>query len=140
MSADTVRELVQAQIGQIAQAVERFALAERDYAREQQVLSQEEQRQAERLSHDMHCSAVMEAELFQLLKYCRLSGIDYEDIIRDGYAAGSLPCKDKKKGSGVLNSLEKNCYNGRFSHIYVEEAVWNHPRTQKFCPAFRRHR
>ena len=45
MSADTVRELVQAQIGQIAQAVERFAAAERDYAREQQVLSQEEQRQ-----------------------------------------------------------------------------------------------
>ncbi|MDU2211831.1 MAG: hypothetical protein E7E18_11330, partial [Eubacterium sp.] len=107
MSADTVRELVQAQIGQIAQAVERFAAAERDYAREQQVLSQEEQRQAERLSHDMHCSAVMEAELFQLLKYCRLSGIDYEDIIRDGYAAGSLPCKDKKEGKRCLEQLRK---------------------------------
>ena len=107
MSADTVRELVQAQIGQIAQAVEWFAAAERDYAREQQVLSQEEQRQAERLSHDMHCSAVMEAELFQLLKYCRLSGIDYEDIIRDGYAAGSLPCKDKKEGKRCLEQLRK---------------------------------
>ena len=107
MSADTVRELVQAQIGQIAQAVERFAAAERDYAREQQVLSQEEQRQAERLSHDMHCSAVMEAELFQLLKYCRLSGIDYEDTIRDGYAAGSLPCKDKKEGKRCLEQLRK---------------------------------
>lgn len=107
MSADTVRELVQAQIGQIAQAVERFAAAERDYAREQQVLSQEEQRQAERLSHDMHCSAVMEAELFQLLKYCRLSGIDYEDIIRDGYAVGSLPCKDKKEGKRCLEQLRK---------------------------------
>ena len=42
----------------------------------------------------------------------------------------------KKKGSGVLNSLEKNCYNGRFSHIYVEEAVWNHPRTQKILSRF----
>ena len=35
-----------------------------------------------------------------------------------------------------MNSLEKNCYNGRFSHIYVEEAVWNHPRTQKILSRF----
>ena len=49
----------------------------------------------------------MEAELFQLLKYCQLSGIDYEDIIRDGYAAGSLPCKDKKEGKRCLEQLRK---------------------------------
>jgi hypothetical protein len=35
------------------------------------------------------------------------SGIDYEDIIRDGYAAGSLPCKDKKEGKRCLEQLRK---------------------------------
>ena len=35
-----------------------------------------------------------------------------------------------------MKSLDENYYNPFFSHIYVEEAVWNHPRTQKILSRF----
>ena len=89
----------------------------------------------------MHCSAVMEAELFQLLKYCRLSGIDYEDIIRDGYAAGSLPCKDKKEGKRCLEQLRKEIVITDGFRIFMWKKRFGIIREhKKFCPAFRRHR
>ena len=53
---------------------------------------------AQKLSADMHCSAVMRASVIQQLKYAVLAGIDYQGIIEVMYQAGELPCKDKREG------------------------------------------
>ena len=53
---------------------------------------------AQKLSADMHCSAVMRASVIQQLKYAVLAGIDYQGIIEEMYQAGELPCKDKREG------------------------------------------
>ena len=50
---------------------------------------------AQKLSVDMHCSAVMQAAVMQYLKYAVLAEIDYQGIIEEMYQAGELPCKDK---------------------------------------------
>lgn len=53
---------------------------------------------AQKLSVDMHCSAVMQAAVMQYLKYAVLAEIDYQGIIEEMYQAGELPCKDKREG------------------------------------------
>ena len=35
-----------------------------------------------------------------------------------------------------MNSLKQNYYNPSFSHIYIEEEVWDHPRTQRILDFF----
>lgn len=42
----------------------------------------------------------------------------------------------KGKGSEDLKSLRDNYCNRMFSHIYIEEAAWEHPRTQSILRCF----
>ena len=60
---------------------------------------------AQKLSADMHCSAVMRASVIQQLKYAVLAGIDYQGIIEEMYQAGKLPCKDKREGKSCFEEL-----------------------------------
>lgn len=60
---------------------------------------------AQKLSADMHCSAVMQAAVVQHLKYAALAGIDYQGIIEEMYQAGKLPCKDKREGKRCFEEL-----------------------------------
>ncbi len=60
---------------------------------------------AQKLSADMHCSAVMRASVMQQLKYAVLAGIDYQGIIEEMYQAGKLPCKDKREGKRCFEEL-----------------------------------
>ena len=60
---------------------------------------------AQKLSADMHCSAVMRASVIQQLKYAVLAGIDYQGIIEEMYQAGELPCKDKREGKSCFEEL-----------------------------------
>lgn len=63
---------------------------------------------AQKLSADMHCSAVMRASVIQQLKYAVLAGIDYQGIIEEMYQAGKLPCKDKREGKSCFEELGRN--------------------------------
>lgn len=60
---------------------------------------------AQKLSADMHCSAVMRASVMQQLKYAALAGIDYQGIIEEMYQEGKLPCKDKREGKRCFEEL-----------------------------------
>ena len=42
----------------------------------------------DRLTSDMRCSKVMGDQLAQLIKYCRLSGIDYKAVLDEYYTNG----------------------------------------------------
>ncbi len=55
---------------------------------------------------DMKCSKVMGDQLGQLIKYCALSGIDYETVIEEFYSTGRLPCSSKKAGKVCLEELK----------------------------------
>ena len=60
---------------------------------------------AQRISADMHCSAVMRALVTQQLRYAALAGINYQGIIEEMYQAGKLPCKDKREGKRCVEEL-----------------------------------
>lgn len=60
----------------------------------------------EQLITDMKCSKVMGDQLGQLIKYCALSGIDYETVIEEFYSTGKLPCSSKKAGKVCLEELK----------------------------------
>ena len=60
-----------------------------------------------RLTSDMRCSKVMGDQLAQLIKYCRLSGIDYKAVLDEYYTNGLLPCESKREGKKCLFELKQ---------------------------------
>lgn len=58
------------------------------------------------LCQDMHCSHVMAASLRQHIRYCILSGIDYQTVIREMYNEQKFPCKDKREGKIRFEELK----------------------------------
>lgn len=61
----------------------------------------------DRLISDMRCSKVMGDQLAQLIKYCRLSGIDYKAVLDEYYTKGMLPCESKREGKKCLFELKQ---------------------------------
>ncbi|MEF2849149.1 MAG: spore photoproduct [Agathobacter rectalis] len=61
----------------------------------------------DRLICDMRCSKVMGDQLAQLIKYCRLSGIDYKAVLDEYYTNGLLPCDSKREGKKCLFELKQ---------------------------------
>lgn len=61
----------------------------------------------DRLICDMRCSKVMGDQLAQLIKYCRLSGIDYKPVLDEYYTNGLLPCESKREGKKCLFELKQ---------------------------------
>ena len=59
------------------------------------------------LISDMRCSKVMGDQLAQLIKYCRLSGIDYKAVLDEYYTKGMLPCESKREGKKCLFELKQ---------------------------------
>ena len=61
----------------------------------------------DRLICDMRCSKVMGDQLAQLIKYCRLSGLDYKAVLDEYYTNGLLPCESKREGKKCLFELKQ---------------------------------
>lgn len=59
------------------------------------------------LCQDLHCSHVMAASIRQHIRYCILSGIDYQTVINEMYNEQKLPCKDKREGKLRFEELQK---------------------------------
>ena len=59
------------------------------------------------LCQDLHCSQVMAASVRQHIRYCILSGIDYQTVINEMYNEQKLPCKDKREGKLRLEEFQK---------------------------------
>ena len=65
------------------------------------------QKKLEKLCLDMHCSRTMSESVRQYIRYCILSGIDYDSVIEDMYRKGQLPCKDKREGKQCFEELKE---------------------------------
>jgi hypothetical protein len=70
------------------------------------VIRQQAAEDAKWLGGQLHCSVTMEAELTQLLLYCRLTGKDYAGMIKAYRSRGLLPAKDKREGKKRLEELK----------------------------------
>lgn len=62
---------------------------------------------ADNLCRDLHCSHVMAASVQQHIRYCILSGIDYQTVINEMYNEQKLPCRDKREGKLRFEELQK---------------------------------
>lgn len=80
-------------------------------------LRKEVEKEAGELGKSLHCSAVMQAELTQLLYYCALSGIDWRSLCPAGAAAGGVEkpmTKDKREGKRILEELKAGLLQSQF--------------------------
>ena len=59
------------------------------------------------LCRELHCSHVMAAAVRQHIRYCILSGIDYQAVIKEMYNEQKLPCRDKREGKLRFEELQK---------------------------------
>ncbi len=69
------------------------------------VLKPEDEALLGRLCTDLHCSAVMTAQLRQLVTYLSLAGLPWQTQAEALYANGTLPCRDKRSGKKVLDAF-----------------------------------
>ena len=54
---------------------------------------------------DFHASTAMRRKLLQVLKYCRLAGIDSTAVLQRYYENGTLPARDKAAGKRVMEEV-----------------------------------
>lgn len=65
------------------------------------------QKSFQSLCFDLHASKAMSESVRQYIRYCVLSGIDYDSVIKEMYLEGKLPCKDKREGKQRFEELKK---------------------------------
>ena len=104
--------------GQIEGLIDRNIESIADYITHLQTIAHQErqpklfqedmtQKKLEKLCLDMHCSRTMSESVRQYIRYCILSGIDYDSVIEDMYRKGQLPCKDKREGKQCFEELKE---------------------------------
>ncbi|MCR5210349.1 MAG: hypothetical protein K6C99_09075 [Lachnospiraceae bacterium] len=62
---------------------------------------------AEKLAEEIHASESMKRQIEELVRYSRISGIDFDDMISELGREGLLPVADKKEGKKVLGELQR---------------------------------
>lgn len=67
--------------------------------------AEEDDADLEEIADEMHCSAVMRAQLKQLDRYAQASEQDMYRIVQEFHEEGLLPCKDREEGKKVLHAL-----------------------------------
>ena len=65
------------------------------------------QKSFQSLCFDLHASKAMSESVRQYIRYCVLSGIDYDSVIKEMYLEGKFPCKDKREGKQRFEELKK---------------------------------
>ncbi len=62
----------------------------------------------EKFFKECHASVTMQNEFMQYYRYAKLEGISVEDIIKNQYEKGKIPCKDKVAGKKVMKEIGEN--------------------------------
>ena len=68
---------------------------------------QEDETVLERLFAALHCSQTMRASARQYITYAALTGYDWKAELKEWYARGMLPCKDRREGKVRLEELKQ---------------------------------
>lgn len=155
-TADTVtrealQDVMEQQADNILAQIEQM---HKSLQKEDLIWTQKEEELAQKWCQDLCCSKTMQASMMQKLRYICLSK-DWEELeawMEDKYERGELPVSSRKYGKQWMEQFREwepkksstkdekistTPYTGeRFSHIYVEKRVKNHPRTKQILDKF----
>lgn len=108
MTADTLTGLLEQHVKEVAAFFTNLheAAAEEETQRNGGIL-QEDEAVLERLFAALHCSQTMRASVRQYITYAALDGYDWKAELKEWYARGLLPCKDRREGKVRLEELKQ---------------------------------
>lgn len=108
MTAETLEGLLEQHVKEVAA----FLANLREAADEEETLRsggilQEDEAVLEQLFAALHCSQTMRASARQYITYAALTGYDWKAELKEWYARGLLPCKDRREGKVRLEELKQ---------------------------------
>lgn len=108
MTAETLAGLLEQHVKAVAAFLAnlREAADEEDALRSGGIL-QEDEAVLEQLFAVLHCSQTMRASARQYITYAALTGYDWKVELKEWYARGLLPCKDRREGKVRLEELKQ---------------------------------
>ena len=108
MTAEALTGLLEQHVKEIAAFLTnlREAADEEETLRNDGIL-QEDEMVLERLFAALHCSQTMRASARQYITYAALTGYDWKAELKEWYARGLLPCKDRREGKVRLEELKQ---------------------------------
>ena len=108
MTAEALTGLLEQHVKEIAAFLAnlREAADEEETLRNDCIL-QEDEMVLERLFAALHCSQTMRASARQYITYAALTGYDWKAELKEWYARGLLPCKDRREGKVRLEELKQ---------------------------------
>lgn len=108
MTAEVLTGLLEQHVKEVAAFLTnlREAADEEETLRNDGIL-QEDEAVLERLFAALHCSQTMRASARQYITYAALTGYDWKAELKEWYARGLLPCKDRREGKVRLEELKQ---------------------------------
>ena len=108
MTAEALTGLLEQYVKEVAAFLTnlREAADEEETLRNDGIL-QEDEAVPERLFAALHCSQTMRASARQYITYAALTGYDWKAELKEWYARGLLPCKDRREGKVRLEELKQ---------------------------------
>lgn len=108
MTAEALTGLLEQHVKEVAAFLTnlREAADEEEALRNDGIL-QEDETVLERLFAALHCSQTMRASVRQYITYAALTGYDWKVELKEWYARGLLPCKDRREGKVRLEELKQ---------------------------------
>ncbi len=105
VKAEDISQAMQNRLPELLSEIQDFLERSRRLSEKPPVLKPEDEALLDRLCTDLRCSAVMTAQLRQLVKYLSLAGLPWQAQANALYESGTLPCRDKRSGKKVLDAF-----------------------------------
>lgn len=105
LSAEQLERVTEQQLEPIVEYLETLEGLVR-FQRQESPRGQMDGEGLKRLCAELHCSQTMRAAVEQCIRYCTLSGIEYQDLLREMRRRGELPCRDRREGKKKFEELK----------------------------------
>ena len=108
MTAETLAGLLEQHVKAVAGFLANlWKAADEEEALRSGGILQEDEAVLEQLFAALHCSQTMRASARQYITYAALTGYDWKVELKEWYARGLLPCKDRREGKVRLEELKQ---------------------------------
>ena len=108
MTAETLAGLLEQHVKAVAGFLANlWKAADEDEALRSGGILQEDEAVLEQIFAALHCSQTMRASARQYITYAALTGYDWKVELKEWYARGLLPCKDRREGKVRLEELKQ---------------------------------
>ena len=107
MTAETLAGLLEQHVKAVAGFLANlWKAADEEEALRSGGILQEDEAVLEQIFAALHCSQTMRASARQYITYAALTGYDWKVELKEWYARGLLPCKDRREGKVRLEELK----------------------------------